>query len=61
MGKGVGNVDLWVMDVKLGQVILEISAITIKLAKEIVSSSIGKLPMNSEVIFKEINYIHAEI
>jgi ribosomal protein L16/L10AE len=61
MGKGSGNIDLWVMDVKLGQVILEISAITIKVAKKIVVSSLGKLPMNSEVIFKTINYINAKI
>lgn len=61
MGKGAGNIDLWVMDVKLGQVILEISAITIKVAKKIVLSSLGKLPMNSEVIFKTINYINAKI
>jgi large subunit ribosomal protein L16 len=61
MGKGAGNIDLWVMDVKLGQVILEISAITIKVAKNIVLSSLGKLPMNSEVIYKTINYIDAKI
>jgi ribosomal protein L16/L10AE len=61
MGKGSGSIDLWVMDIKLGQVILEISAITIKVAKKIVLGSLGKLPMNSEVIFKTINYIHEKI
>jgi large subunit ribosomal protein L16 len=56
MGKGAGTIDLWVMDVKLGQIILEISAITLKIAKKIVLTSIGKLPINSEFIFKKNIY-----
>lgn len=61
MGKGAGSVHLWVMDLKVGQILLEISAITIKVAKKIVTSAIGKLPVNSEFIFKKMNYINAKI
>jgi ribosomal protein L16 len=56
MGKGAGNIALWVMDVKLGQIILEISAITIKIAKKILVTAAGKLPIKSEFIFKKFNY-----
>jgi ribosomal protein L16/L10AE len=56
MGKGIGNIDLWVMDVKLGQIILEISAITIKIAKKVVLNSLEKLPIKAEFVFKKINY-----
>ena len=40
MGKGAGSVHLWVMDLKVGQILLEISAITIKVAKKITTSSV---------------------
>jgi ribosomal protein L16/L10AE len=56
MGKGVGNIALWVMDVKVGQIILEISAITIKIAKKILVTAAGKLPVKSEFVFKKLNY-----
>ena len=57
MGKGAGNIHLWVMDLKVGQTILEISAITIKIAKKIVNIASQKLPVNYEFIFKKINYV----
>jgi large subunit ribosomal protein L16 len=56
MGKGAGNIALWVMDIKLGQIILEISAITIKIAKKILVTAAGKLPIKSEFVFKKFNY-----
>jgi ribosomal protein L16/L10AE len=56
MGKGTGNIALWVMDVKVGQMILEISAITIKVAKKILVTASGKLPVKSEFVFKKLNY-----
>lgn len=56
MGKGAGNIALWVMDVKVGQIILEISAITIKIAKKILVTVAGKLPIKSEFVFKKLNY-----
>lgn len=49
------------MDLKVGQILLEISAITIKVAKKIVMSALGKLPVNSEFVFKKMNYINAKI
>jgi large subunit ribosomal protein L16 len=61
MGKGAGNIALWVMDVKVGQIILEISAITIKIAKKILVSVAGKLPVKSEFIFKNFNYNATEV
>jgi len=61
MGKGAGNINLWVMDLKVGQIILEISAITIKIAKKIVLSAMGKLPVNSEFVFKKMNYINEKV
>lgn len=57
MGKGAGGISLWVMDIKVGQIILEISAITLKIAKRIVTVASGKLPIKSEFVFKKINYI----
>jgi hypothetical protein len=44
------------MDIKVGQIILEVSSITIKVAKKIAYSAIGKLPVNSEFIFKNNGY-----
>jgi large subunit ribosomal protein L16 len=61
MGKGAGNIALWVMDVKVGQVILEISAITIKIAKKILVTTSTKLPVKSEFVFKKFNYNVTEV
>ena len=44
------------MDIKVGQIILEISAITIKIAKKILVTVAGKLPIKSEFVFKKLNY-----
>jgi hypothetical protein len=44
------------MDIKVGQIILEISAITIKILKKLIFSVAGKLPMKSEFVFKKLNY-----
>jgi ribosomal protein L16/L10AE len=44
------------MDVKVGQMVLEISAITIKIAKKILITAAGKLPIKSEFVFKKLNY-----
>jgi large subunit ribosomal protein L16 len=60
MGKGAGNINLWVMDLKVGQIILEISAVSIKVAKKIIISAKGKLPINSEFVFKKMNFINAK-
>lgn len=56
MGKGSGNIALWVMDVKVGQIILEISAVTLKIAKKIIVVASGKLPIKSEFVLKKLNY-----
>lgn len=56
MGKGAGSISFWVMDLKVGQIILEISAITLKIAKKIAKISEKKLPIKSEFIFKKINF-----
>jgi ribosomal protein L16/L10AE len=56
MGKGAGNIALWVMDIKVGQILLEISAITIKIARKILVTIAGKLPIKSEFIFKKLSH-----
>jgi large subunit ribosomal protein L16 len=52
MGKGTGSVNLWVLDIKVGQILLEISTISLELAKKILSGTFSKLPMKSVLVWK---------
>jgi large subunit ribosomal protein L16 len=56
MGKGVGAIDLWVLDIKVGQIILEISAVSKDLAISILKRAASKLPMNVDLVVKKIWY-----
>ena len=52
MGKGTGAINLWVLDIKVGQILLEISTISLDLAKKILMGTLSKLPMKSTLVFK---------
>jgi len=57
MGKGVGPVDDWVIDVKPGSILFEFTFFNEKIIKNFLVGIKGKLPSKSEVLYKE-NYIH---
>jgi large subunit ribosomal protein L16 len=50
MGKGKGNVDFWVAKIKKGQILFEISGISLLEAKNILKSCSNKLPINTKFI-----------
>jgi large subunit ribosomal protein L16 len=56
MGKGVGNFDSFVIDVKAGQVIFECSFLDSKLLKIFLSGIKGKVPAKTEKIFRGIDF-----
>lgn len=55
MGKGKGNVELWVAVVKRGRVICEVSGISEQEAKEVLQSVTYKLPMKTKFVRKEVS------
>ena len=57
MGKGVGAIDSWVIDVKPGSIIFEFTFFDEKAIISFLSGIKGKLPVKAEVLYKE-NYIH---
>ena len=52
MGKGKGSVSLWVSKVKKGQVLYEISGISLDKAKKILKAGSNKLPVKTKFIYK---------
>lgn len=50
MGKGKGNVDFWSSKIKKGQILFEISGISLSEAKKIFESSSNKLPIKTKFI-----------
>lgn len=56
MGKGAGPISLWVLDIKVGQILFEISASSMDLAKAILNIAAQKLPMRVDFVVKKINY-----
>ncbi len=55
MGKGKGNVELWVAVVKRGRVICEIAGVSEQEAKEVLQSVTYKLPMKTKFVKKEVS------
>ena len=52
MGKGKGSVSFWVAKVKKGQILYEISGISLENAKKVLKASSNKLPVKTKFIYK---------
>ena len=55
MGKGVGSPKTWIIEIKLGQMIVEFSYVSINTSKFIKSVS-RKMPVKTEFVFKPYLY-----
>lgn len=54
MGKGLGSVDFWVMDIKAGQIIFEFSFFDQTTINTFISEIKNKVPANIEVVYRDI-------
>nr|YP_009164903.1 ribosomal protein L16 [Pseudoperonospora cubensis]YP_009645890.1 ribosomal protein L16 [Pseudoperonospora humuli]AKZ29841.1 ribosomal protein L16 [Pseudoperonospora cubensis]QBX98960.1 ribosomal protein L16 [Pseudoperonospora humuli] len=52
MGKGKGSVAFWVSKVKKGQILYEISGISLENAKKVLKAGSNKLPIKTKFIYK---------
>jgi large subunit ribosomal protein L16 len=52
MGKGKGAVSFWVSKIKKGQILYEISGISLETAKQVLNSSAKKLPIKTKFVQK---------
>ena len=52
MGKGKGAVSVWVAKVKKGQILYEISGISLENAKKVFKAGSNKLPVKTKFIYK---------
>jgi len=52
MGKGKGSVSLWVAKIKKGQILFEISGISLENAKKVLKAGSNKLPVKTKFIYK---------
>ncbi len=52
MGKGKGAVSFWVAKVKKGQILYEISGLSLENAKKILKAGSNKLPVKTKFIYK---------
>ena len=52
MGKGKGSVSFWVAKVKKGQILYEISGISLENAKKVLQAGSNKLPVQTKFVFK---------
>lgn len=52
MGKGKGSVSFWVSKVKRGQILYEISGISLENAKKVLKAGSNKLPVKTKFIYK---------
>jgi len=57
MGKGKGNVELWVAVVKRGRVICEVSGVDEATAKEALHSATYKLPMKTKIVQRVVTNV----
>lgn len=53
MGKGKGAVERWVMNVKPGRIIYEMSGVSEELAREALTLAMHKLPFKTKIITRE--------
>jgi large subunit ribosomal protein L16 len=52
MGKGKGAVSFWISKVKKGQILYEISGISLENAKKVLKAGSNKLPVKTKFIYK---------
>ncbi|KAK1928428.1 ribosomal protein L16 (mitochondrion) [Phytophthora citrophthora] len=52
MGKGKGAVSFWIAKVKKGQILYEISGISLENAKKVLKAGSNKLPVKTKFIYK---------
>lgn len=52
MGKGKGSVTNWIAKVKKGQIIFEVTGISVEFAKKVLNLSSKKLPIKTKFIYK---------
>lgn len=52
MGKGKGAVSFWAAKVKKGQILYEISGLSLETAKKILTAGSNKLPIKTKFIYK---------
>nr|YP_010616484.1 ribosomal protein L16 [Peronosclerospora sorghi]WAU47955.1 ribosomal protein L16 [Peronosclerospora sorghi] len=52
MGKGKGTVSFWIAKVKKGQILYEISGISLENAKKVLKAGSNKLPVKTKFIYK---------
>lgn len=53
MGKGKGEIDHWIANVKKNQIILEITSPSPEIAKQALQYGQAKLPIKTKIIFRE--------
>ena len=53
MGKGKGNLEYWVVVVKPGRVMFEISGVSEEIAKEALRLAVHKLPIKCKIVSRE--------
>ncbi|NLC27727.1 MAG: 50S ribosomal protein L16 [Campylobacteraceae bacterium] len=53
MGKGKGSVEKWVMNIKPGRIIYEMSGVSEELAREALTLAMHKLPFKTKIVTRE--------
>ena len=53
MGKGKAGVEEWVMNIKLGRIIFEMTGVSEEVAREALTLSIHKLPFKTKIVTRE--------
>ncbi|EJF06380.1 ribosomal protein L16, bacterial/organelle [Thiovulum sp. ES] len=56
MGKGKGGIDRWVMNIKPGRVIFEMTGVDEELAREALQLGMSKLPFKTKIVTKEMSH-----
>lgn len=56
MGKGIGNMSSWVIEIKLGQIIIEFSMVLDIDIKSMLLKMANKMPITVDFVFKELKY-----
>nr|YP_007890663.1 ribosomal protein L16 [Jakoba bahamiensis]AGH24157.1 ribosomal protein L16 [Jakoba bahamiensis] len=56
MGKGKGSIDHWIVRIKPGKILFEVSGVPYEMAKRALELGAYKLPIPTKVISKDINH-----